>query len=145
MGFPAVSYTHLDVYKRQDGISVLNANISGGWKNIRLPRNRKFTSRKLASSSIWCMKYVLRFINIYLCLFADQNLNTMVLNHLVKPNITGSIRRNQIRAADAIHNNTSANSTRPTSRPRPTTASTGGRWTATTSPRPRARAFPWHR
>ena len=24
-------------------------------------------------------------------------------------------------------------------------ASTGGRWTATTSPRPRARAFPWHR
>ena len=37
----------------------------------------------------------------------------------------------------------SASSIRPTCRPRPTTASTGVRWTATMSPRHRAKASPW--
>ena len=45
-----------------DGTSVLNANINGGWKNTRLPRNRKFISRRLAFSSIWYMRYVLRLV-----------------------------------------------------------------------------------
>ena len=61
--------------------------------------------------------------------------------------------RNVVRRADhpawaaptSTISRASASSTRPTCRPRPTTASTGVRWTATMSPRHRAKASPWRR
>ena len=84
------------------GIVGINVNV---WNPVAVKVNINVRFAVAVGINVNIRNPVFVNINIYLCLFADQNLNTMVLNHLVKPNITGSIRRNQIRAADAIHNN----------------------------------------